>query len=105
MEKTRTRVLTWMALAFYAFFWVALDLWSTGIALSMGFYEKNALGNQPFLAYPVALFAMTLCYLAALNAEKHNIFYLTKGSLLVTLMVASLPVVAVLSNLAVIGYV
>lgn len=105
MEETRIKVLTWMAFAFYVFFWVAVDLWTTGIGLSMGFYEQNIYGNQPFLYYPAALFAVTICYLATLNAQKQNIKLLTIGSHLLTLMVASLPIVAVINNLGVIGYV
>jgi hypothetical protein len=94
-----------MAFVFYALFWVALDLWTTGIGLSMGFHELNPFGNQPFLEYPAALFSVTVCYFAALNAQKYGIKLLSISSQLIILIVASLPMVAVVFNgLAVMGY-
>jgi hypothetical protein len=96
------RVLVWMLLVFYAFTCISLDLYTTGVGLSRGAVELNPYGVHPEYYYPAGLFAASLSYVAvsfAFDNEKT----LYPISCLVSLVVCSIPLAAVVNNLGVIS--
>jgi hypothetical protein len=96
------KILVWMMLVFYAFTWISLDLYTTGMGLSRGAVELNPRGVHPEIYYPMGMFAASLCYIGtSVSIKTTKMLYFT--SCLASLIVLSIPLTAVVNNLGVIS--
>lgn len=95
-------ILKWIALVLFVFLGVSLDLYTTNLAISRGFYETRLYGNQPYIYYSWMFGCITMLFLV--NRTTRVKLVNSLGFILI-LIIAALPFTAAFYNLGMLGYV